>query len=85
MDGASPVTSNSGPAESAASPADWRKKWDIYGDREPSGTTSPITVSYRHKQGANVLFYDGHVSWMPKQDIHGNDPAVNGKIWNILN
>jgi prepilin-type processing-associated H-X9-DG protein len=41
-------------------------------------------VSYRHKQGANVLFYDGHVAWMPKQDIHGKDPAVNGKMWNIL-
>ena len=64
-------------------PADWRAKWDVYGDREPS-TTNPITVSYRHKQGANVLFFDGHVSWMRKQEIHGNDVEVNKKLWNIL-
>jgi prepilin-type processing-associated H-X9-DG protein/prepilin-type N-terminal cleavage/methylation domain-containing protein len=84
MDGGSVASSNSGPSENAASPADWRKKWDVYGDREPSGTVSPITVSYRHKQGANVLFYDGHVTWMPKQDIHSDDPIQNAKIWNII-
>jgi prepilin-type processing-associated H-X9-DG protein/prepilin-type N-terminal cleavage/methylation domain-containing protein len=83
MDGGSPASSGSGPAETVASPADWRTKWNVFGDREPGGP-NPITVSYRHKQGANVLFYDGHVKWMAKQDIHGNDPMVNGKIWNIL-
>jgi prepilin-type processing-associated H-X9-DG protein/prepilin-type N-terminal cleavage/methylation domain-containing protein len=84
MDGGNVSSSNSGPSESAASPADWRKKWDVYGDREPAGTASPITVSYRHKQGANVLFYDGHVTWMPKQDVHADDPIQNAKIWNII-
>jgi prepilin-type N-terminal cleavage/methylation domain-containing protein/prepilin-type processing-associated H-X9-DG protein len=84
MDGGSVASSNSGPAENVASPADWRKKWDVYGDREPNGSISPITVSYRHKQGANVLFYDGHVSWMPKQEVHSDDPIQNAKIWNII-
>ncbi|MEA2733971.1 MAG: hypothetical protein QOE14_422 [Humisphaera sp.] len=64
-------------------PADWRTRWNVYGEREPGGT-NPITVNYRHKQGANVLFYDGHVTWLPKQDIHGNDVNVNTKMWNIL-
>jgi prepilin-type N-terminal cleavage/methylation domain-containing protein/prepilin-type processing-associated H-X9-DG protein len=83
MDRGDVASSNSGPAEVADSPADWRKKWDVYGDREPGGG-NPNTVSYRHKQGANVLFYDGHVSWMPKQDIHRDDPIQNAKIWNII-
>ena len=64
-------------------PADWRSKWNVYGEREPNAS-NPITVSYRHKRGANVLFYDGHVNWMRKQEIHGNDVDVNKKLWNIL-
>jgi prepilin-type N-terminal cleavage/methylation domain-containing protein/prepilin-type processing-associated H-X9-DG protein len=83
MDRGNVASSNSGPSETADSPADWRKKWDVYGDREPGGG-NPVTVSYRHKQGANVLFYDGHVTWMPKQDIHSDDPIQNAKIWNII-
>ena len=64
-------------------PADWRTKWNVWGDREPGGAI-PIMVEYRHKQGANVLFYDGHVAWLDKRDIHTADPAVNRKLWNIL-
>jgi prepilin-type N-terminal cleavage/methylation domain-containing protein/prepilin-type processing-associated H-X9-DG protein len=84
MNNTSPTTSgSSNRSETLASPADWRVKWNLFGDREPGGAI-PIMVEYRHKQGANVLFYDGHVSWMAKQDVHGPDPMVNGKIWNIL-
>jgi prepilin-type processing-associated H-X9-DG protein/prepilin-type N-terminal cleavage/methylation domain-containing protein len=64
-------------------PADWRARWNVYGEREPNAT-NPITVSYRHKQGANILFYDGHVTWMRKQEIHGDDVEVNNKLWSIL-
>jgi prepilin-type N-terminal cleavage/methylation domain-containing protein/prepilin-type processing-associated H-X9-DG protein len=64
-------------------PADWRTRWDVYGEREPNAT-NPITVNYRHKQGANVLFYDGHVQWMRKQEVHTNDVQFNKKLWNIL-
>jgi prepilin-type processing-associated H-X9-DG protein/prepilin-type N-terminal cleavage/methylation domain-containing protein len=84
MNNTSPTASaSSNRVETLASPADWRVKWDLFGDREPGGAI-PIMVEYRHKQGANVLFYDGHVSWMAKQDIHGSDPMTNGRIWNIL-
>jgi prepilin-type N-terminal cleavage/methylation domain-containing protein/prepilin-type processing-associated H-X9-DG protein len=86
MDNTSPATSGSGPAADPAtsSPADWRTKWNVFNDREPNGSNPPITVSYRHKEGANVLFYDGHVSWMRKQDIHTDDPKINARMWNIL-
>ena len=65
-------------------PADWRVRWDPWGEREPMGSNPPITVSYRHKQGVNVLFYDGHVSWMHKKDVHTSDEKFNQKLWNIL-
>ncbi len=64
--------------------ADWRVRWNVWGEREPLGSAPPITVSYRHKQGANVLFYDGHVIWMPKQDVHTTDVAFNTRLWNIM-
>ena len=61
----------------------WRDDW--------GGTTTyaqypnpPIMVEYRHKQGANVLFYDGHVTWMDKRDIFTQDEQFNTKLWNIL-
>ena len=65
-------------------PANWRLRWDVWGEREPLPGNPPIMVSYRHKQGANVLFYDGHVSYMRKQEIHSNDTNANTKLWNIL-
>jgi prepilin-type processing-associated H-X9-DG protein/prepilin-type N-terminal cleavage/methylation domain-containing protein len=65
-------------------PADWRSKWDIFGDREPGVAGAPIMVEYRHNQGANVLFYDGHVAWLRKQEVHTTDAGVNGKLWNIM-
>ena len=69
----------------ADTPADWRTRWDVWGEREPVNNAPPIIVSYRHKQGANVLYYDGHVSWSRKQDIHTPDPAINAKLWAIMN
>ncbi len=70
-----------GPA--SGTPADWRTKWDVYRHRAPGGGV-PNMVAYRHKEGANVLYYDGHVAWSDKRDIHTADPRVNTKPWNIL-
>lgn len=77
-------------------PADYRTRWDKFGEREPGAATpygnAPIVVAYRHKEGANVLFYDGHVSWLPKKEIHRVDETTqtpdtvfNSKLWSILN
>lgn len=74
----------------SGSHADYRPPngYDKIGETFPlSG--SPITVNYRHKKGANVLFYDGHVSWMRKEEVFTYAPApINGNLhknlWNIL-
>jgi len=44
-----------------------------YGERhEPPDKGS--TVAYRHRRGANALFYDGHAAWMAMGDLR-YDPA----------
>ncbi len=48
--------------------ADYKRIWDEYGDK--MGAWEWNTASYRHDEGANILFYDGHVKWMPKQEIY---------------
>ena len=39
---------------------------------------------YRHQQGANVLYHDGHCEWKKKEEIHTPDASVNARHWNIL-
>lgn len=47
--------------------SDYKKVWDITGDR--MSAVEWDTAAYRHSEGANIAFYDGHVKWMPKQEI----------------
>ncbi|MGB7582515.1 MAG: type II secretion system protein [Sedimentisphaerales bacterium] len=62
--------------------ADYRVAWDVYHQatigayRHDAGTVYPAGSTviygptiYRHSEGANVAFYDSHVSYMKKQDI----------------
>jgi prepilin-type N-terminal cleavage/methylation domain-containing protein/prepilin-type processing-associated H-X9-DG protein len=47
--------------------------WDLIGDKmggpDPDGNWHWDAPAYRHNEGANVLFYDGHQTWLPKQEI----------------
>ena len=63
---------------------------DSYGDEtsSPPGrwayAVAPWTtrqLSDRHNEGANVLFFDGHVSWYKKGWLSGQ-ATVNNSIWN---
>jgi len=48
------------------------------------------TVAWRHRGGANVCFFDGHVEWVPKDRFTMMDPAGSGKLvpnynmWRVL-
>jgi prepilin-type N-terminal cleavage/methylation domain-containing protein/prepilin-type processing-associated H-X9-DG protein len=56
--------------------ADYTKAWDKLGQARIEDYRTLITppawsvVIYRHSQGANVVFYDGHISYMKKQDVY---------------
>jgi prepilin-type N-terminal cleavage/methylation domain-containing protein/prepilin-type processing-associated H-X9-DG protein len=41
--------------------------WDIIGDKMDAAQWD--VPAYRHSEGANVAFYDGHTNYMPKQQI----------------
>jgi len=47
--------------------SDYEKVWDLCGD--VMSCIEWDTAAYRHDEGANILFYDAHVKWMPKQEI----------------
>jgi prepilin-type processing-associated H-X9-DG protein len=54
------------------SPADYRYGWDVLGQAniwqyQMENYYGPTI--YRHSEGANVLFYDGHVNKMKKEEI----------------
>jgi prepilin-type processing-associated H-X9-DG protein/prepilin-type N-terminal cleavage/methylation domain-containing protein len=61
--------------------SDYRVHWDIKGENNSSPNGQ---VMYRHKQGANILFADGHCEWRAKQDIHTTEEANNARHWNLL-
>ena len=63
--------------------ADYRVGWDVYHQatilayrgQDPTSPAPPGSKAvygptlYRHSEGANVAFYDGHVSYLKKQEI----------------
>jgi prepilin-type processing-associated H-X9-DG protein len=57
--------------------ADYKNIWDVIGEitvweyQHLPAPNGPIwtAVMYRHNEGANVAFYDGHVTWMRKQEV----------------
>ena len=46
------------------------------------------TIAWRHRGGANVCFFDGHVAWMAKSDICSVGPGgvklPNYNLWNVM-
>ncbi|MCE5341444.1 MAG: prepilin-type N-terminal cleavage/methylation domain-containing protein [Planctomycetaceae bacterium] len=52
--------------------ADYTRFWDKIGDRMSSREWD--MPAYRHREGANILFYDGHVKYLSKQEIFKVDP-----------
>jgi prepilin-type N-terminal cleavage/methylation domain-containing protein/prepilin-type processing-associated H-X9-DG protein len=60
------------------SPADYTQGWDLLGQdtiahyRQAGYKGHPALYGptiYRHGEGANIAFYDGHTEWRKKQDI----------------
>jgi prepilin-type N-terminal cleavage/methylation domain-containing protein/prepilin-type processing-associated H-X9-DG protein len=69
--------------------ANYKMSWD----REDIGHEQfwmDAGVMYRHSEGANVAFYDGHAGWMPKEEMFfyvsgGTDPDYgrNTHLWEL--
>ena len=48
--------------------AEYKRVWDINGDKM-CAIPEWDAASYRHSEGANITFYDGHVEHWPKEKI----------------
>jgi prepilin-type processing-associated H-X9-DG protein len=60
--------------------ADYEEAWDIVGqgnwdDYEVIGIFGPVL--YRHNEGANFAFYDGHVEYLPKEQAYVEQAGSN--------
>jgi prepilin-type processing-associated H-X9-DG protein/prepilin-type N-terminal cleavage/methylation domain-containing protein len=71
----------------------WRGKisnFDQIGERQVTsgGMDSTRTTAWRHRGGANVCFFDGHVEWLPKDKIYSFDSAgnivANNGLWKVM-
>ena len=64
--------------------AGYKTRWDQYGDRNQFDVAAGLYsgpgtwgVSYRHDEGANIAFFDGHVERMHKTQVYP-DPGWQG-------
>ena len=57
--------------------SDYAAWWDIYGDQLYANGHPGYWhgAAYRHDEGANIVFFDGHVEYLKKEDIYKTSPA----------
>ena len=60
-------------------------KYNTYGENTTSGH---VGIAYRHKGGVNVAFWDGHVEWLPKEEVISVSPSnskdpIRVKRWDL--
>lgn len=60
--------------------ADYRNWWLLYGDTYGSSNWSMTT--YRHLEGANAGYFDGHVEWNYRSH-YWDDPAQRKLLWDV--
>src|SRR5207237_6896283 len=59
----------------------WHKQLSNYDltkettNADTNGINTQRTIAWRHKKGANVVFFDGHGEWLPKDRLYNKDPA----------
>jgi prepilin-type processing-associated H-X9-DG protein/prepilin-type N-terminal cleavage/methylation domain-containing protein len=74
--------------------ANYRLAWDKLGQASIADYRDPAKIDpqqwgptlYRHSEGANVAFYDGHVTYVKKQEVfieseYACPPALNPRMW----
>ena len=76
----------------------WHAKisnYDITGENPADGGSSgnpawhtQRSIAWRHKKGANVVFFDGHGEWMRRDTLWDRDASgkmiANQKIWYVM-
>jgi prepilin-type N-terminal cleavage/methylation domain-containing protein/prepilin-type processing-associated H-X9-DG protein len=62
--------------------ANYEAKWDVTGppSRWWGGQKA---VTYRHREGANFLYFDGHVDYLQKEKAYPQDTQERRAVWMI--
>ena len=55
----------------------YNTKWDI------TGETANNSGAYRHKEGANIVYSDGHASWGAKTEIYSSSRATRNRLLDL--
>ena len=59
----------------------------VYADT--NGINTQRTTAWRHKGGANAVFFDGHGEWMRKDRLYDRDAGGNiirnDRVWSVMN
>jgi prepilin-type N-terminal cleavage/methylation domain-containing protein/prepilin-type processing-associated H-X9-DG protein len=64
--------------------------YDLVGDLPKTNAPyqSQRTIAWRHNKGANVVFFDNHGEWVPKDKLYDRDAAGNpirkDSIWKVM-
>jgi prepilin-type processing-associated H-X9-DG protein len=63
-------------------------KENTYDDNSGNGMNAQRTIAWRHKGGANVVFFDGHGEWMRKDLLYSFDNnrniIRNDRLWMVM-
>jgi len=62
--------------------ANHEQRWDIYGEAHGASGADP-GVAYRHEEGTNLLFFDGHTERLDKSDAFPDDWEDRTTLWNV--
>jgi len=54
----------------------------------PPGCDTQRSIAWRHRKGANVVFFDGHGEWLRKDALYSIDATGkivrNARLWNVM-
>ena len=62
--------------------ADYNLYWDLWGEGGVPGVPADYVI-YRHKEGVNILYFDGHAAYVTKQEAW-DVAGPRNRLWEIF-
>jgi prepilin-type processing-associated H-X9-DG protein len=61
--------------------ANYHKYWDRTGATDGRNGGAWWVVAYRHLEGANIVHFDGHGDYYPKEEAWPEDEVKRERLW----
>ncbi len=63
--------------------ANYTLLWDVFGEaRADEGGANGVTA-YRHEEGANISFFDGHGEYLSKFKVYPDTASARNMLWQV--